>query len=82
MTFREVQAAIVAEGYSYGPPRWARDPAEVDRPIVEALPCPACGAKVTYHQYHREERWRPLGTRHLGYRAAAQCPACGWGEEI
>lgn len=79
MTLADFIRSGELDDYRPGRPRFTRDPAECDRPIVEQFSCPQCNQPLTYRQFHREDAHT---RQHLSYRAFAVCTACGTAEEF
>lgn len=75
MTYAELQAALIANGYVEGVPAGFSEGPAFDREAAAEARCEACGhVGLKYEPYHRR------GER--GYVALAVCPRCSWAEEF
>ncbi len=74
MTYVELQAALIADGFSEGLPSGFSAGPVLDAEAAEAAQCAACGRVGLHHRpYHRQGEWR--------YVAVVVCPSCLWAEE-
>ena len=71
MTYLEIAAQMVLDGYSVGAP--SQEIEELDAPVAERYPCRQCGGRMRYAGFHKPGQ----NGRCREYVALAICTACG-----